>query len=121
MIPINSTPLKGTQLQQVMMVIALQKIWVKAVKLILSNPSSIRHRTISPFDQVGNEAQIYDLRKRVHETKETDLSVVEYYAGLNDLNAEYDQIRSQVLGRDPFPTLRQAYAFVQLEEGRRGQ
>ncbi|KAA8525725.1 hypothetical protein F0562_007580 [Nyssa sinensis] len=72
---------------------------------------------ISP---VGNDAQIYDLCKRIRETKQKDMSVVEYYADLNGLNAEYDQIRSQVLGRDSFPTLRQAYAFVQQEESRKG-
>ncbi|KAA8546860.1 hypothetical protein F0562_003289 [Nyssa sinensis] len=43
--------------------------------------------------------------------------VYDFLAGLND---EYDQSRGQVLGRDPFPTLQQAYAFIQQEESRRG-
>ncbi|GAV72659.1 hypothetical protein CFOL_v3_16147, partial [Cephalotus follicularis] len=35
------------------------------------------------------------------------------------LTIEYYQTRSQILGRDPFPSLRQAYAYVQTEESRR--
>ena len=38
------------------------------------------------------------------------------YDFLAGLNLEYDQIRVQVLGRSPFPTLREAYALVQQEE-----
>ncbi|KAA8517782.1 hypothetical protein F0562_015258 [Nyssa sinensis] len=37
------------------------------------------------YSQVGNDAQIYDLRKRVHETKQKDLSVAKYYDDLNGL------------------------------------
>lgn len=31
----------------------------------------------------------------------------------------YDQIRAWILGREPFPTLMQAYASLQSEESRR--
>nr|CAD1824840.1 unnamed protein product [Ananas comosus var. bracteatus] len=41
------------------------------------------------------------------------------YDFLADLQAEFDPIRVQVLGRDPFPSLREAYAYVQQEESRR--
>ena len=34
------------------------------------------------------------------------------YDFLAGLNLEYDQIRVQVLGRSPFPTLHEAYALV---------
>ncbi|GAV80739.1 UBN2_3 domain-containing protein, partial [Cephalotus follicularis] len=42
--------------------------------------------------------------------------VYEFLAGLNP---EFDQIRVQVLGRESFPTLREAYNMVQYEETRR--
>lgn len=35
------------------------------------------------------------------------------------LNQDYDQVRSKIIGRSPFPTLRQAYAALQSEESRR--
>ncbi|GAV69507.1 hypothetical protein CFOL_v3_13008 [Cephalotus follicularis] len=41
--------------------------------------------------------------------------VFDFLAGLT---IEYDQTRSQILGRDPFPSLRQAYAYVQKDESR---
>nr|CAD1831665.1 unnamed protein product [Ananas comosus var. bracteatus] len=41
------------------------------------------------------------------------------YDFLAGLQAEFDPIRVQVLGRDPFPSLREAYAYVQQEESRR--
>lgn len=37
--------------------------------------------------------------------------------GLRD---EYDQIRVQILGKEPLPSLRGVYAYVQSEESRRG-
>ncbi|XP_043699759.1 uncharacterized protein LOC122650408 [Telopea speciosissima] len=41
------------------------------------------------------------------------------YTFLIGLNVEYDQLRSQVLSRSPFPTLEQAYSMIQLEDTRR--
>ncbi|XP_043700070.1 uncharacterized protein LOC122650745 [Telopea speciosissima] len=41
------------------------------------------------------------------------------YTFLTGLNVEYDQLRSQVLSRSPFPTLEQAYSLIQLEDTRR--
>ena len=41
------------------------------------------------------------------------------YDFLAGLDPELDQIRVQVLGKDPFPILRGAYAYVQSEELRR--
>ncbi|GAV64566.1 UBN2_3 domain-containing protein, partial [Cephalotus follicularis] len=38
------------------------------------------------------------------------------YAFLGGLNPEYDPIRVQVLGKEPFPTLREAHNLVQHEE-----
>lgn len=41
------------------------------------------------------------------------------YDFLIGLNIENDHIRAQVLGREPFPSLRQTYSHVQQEESRR--
>lgn len=38
---------------------------------------------------------------------------------LAGLNLDYDPIRIQILERDPFPTLRQAYSYMQREECQR--
>lgn len=38
---------------------------------------------------------------------------------LAGLNQEDDQIRAQILNRDPFPTRMQSYAVVQGEESRK--
>ncbi|KAJ7978776.1 Retrovirus-related Pol polyprotein from transposon TNT 1-94 [Quillaja saponaria] len=99
---------------------------------------------------------VFELRKKLHETKQGELTIAQYFAELSGLwqeldyyqeyqpvhpedaasykkvvdkervydflaglNLEYDQIRVQVLERDPFPNLRQTYAYVQQEESRR--
>jgi hypothetical protein len=41
------------------------------------------------------------------------------YDFLIGLNIEYDQIRVQVLGKEPLPSLRQTYSYVQQEDSRR--
>lgn len=43
------------------------------------------------------------------------LRILNFLAGLNQ---DYDQIRAQILGREPFPNLMQAYVSVQSEESR---
>ena len=45
--------------------------------------------------------------------------VIEKYRGfdfLAGLNAEPDQIRSQILGKDPIPSLREVYNAIRREE-----
>src|SRR5262249_44784276 len=42
--------------------------------------------------------------------------VYDFLAGLNN---EFDQIRVHVLGKTPFPSLEEAYSYVQQEESRR--
>lgn len=42
--------------------------------------------------------------------------VVNFLAGLN---IEFDQVRAQLIGQTPFPSLREAHARVQQEESRR--
>ena len=109
-----------------------------------------------PPKPVGNDALVYERRKKVHETKQGDMTVAQYFAELSSLwqeldfyqdfqadcpsdaakfqkliekervydflaglQTEFDPIRVQVLGGDPFPSLRETYAYVQQEESRR--
>ena len=39
---------------------------------------------------------------------------------LADLRDEYDQVWCRILNMDPIPSLREAFAFIQNEEGRQG-
>lgn len=41
------------------------------------------------------------------------------YGFLSSLNQDYDQTRIQVLGRVPFPSVEDAYSYVQQEERRK--
>nr|CAD1822861.1 unnamed protein product [Ananas comosus var. bracteatus] len=108
------------------------------------------------YSKVGNDALVYEIRKKkLHETKQGDMTIAQYFSELSSLwqeldyyqdfnaecpsdatkfqklmekervydflaglQAEYDPIRVQVLGRDPFPSLCQTYAFVQQKESR---
>ncbi|GAV70038.1 hypothetical protein CFOL_v3_13537, partial [Cephalotus follicularis] len=47
-------------------------------------------------------------------TYQKDIEKGRVYAFLGGLNPEYDPIRVQVLGKEPFPTLREAYNLVPL-------
>ncbi|KAK6921131.1 Retrotransposon Copia-like, N-terminal [Dillenia turbinata] len=76
------------------------------------------------YSQVGNDAQIYELRNKAvcleDATKFQKLVENErIYDFLAGLNMEYDQIWVQVLGKDPLPSLRQTYSYVQQEESKR--
>eukprot|EP00257_Ricinus_communis_P026984 XP_025014398.1 uncharacterized protein LOC112536055 [Ricinus communis] len=124
--------------------------------LLLDTAQKIWDAAAQTYSQSGNDAQVYELRKKIHETKQGELTIAQYFSELNGLwqeldyyqdlqasctadatkfhkimekervydflaglNDVYDQIRVQVLGRDPLPSLRQAYSHVQQEESRR--
>ncbi|GAV87963.1 UBN2_3 domain-containing protein, partial [Cephalotus follicularis] len=124
--------------------------------LLLDSANKIWNTAAHTYSQTGNDVRVYDLKKRVHETKQGEMTVAQYFAELNTLwqeldfyqdfqperpvdttkfqkwvdkehvfdflarlTLDYDQTRSQILGRDPFPSLRQTYAYVQKEESRR--
>lgn len=42
------------------------------------------------------------------------------YEFLTGFNIEYDQVRVQIFGKDPLPTLSEVFSTVRSEEGRRG-
>ncbi|GAV72596.1 UBN2_3 domain-containing protein, partial [Cephalotus follicularis] len=52
-------------------------------------------------------------------TFQKDIEKEKVYDFLARLNPDYDQVRVQVLGRDLFPTLEEAYNLIQHEEHRR--
>ncbi|GAV83732.1 UBN2_3 domain-containing protein [Cephalotus follicularis] len=52
-------------------------------------------------------------------TFQKDIEKERVYDFLAGLNPDYDQVRVQVLGKDPFPTLEEAYNLIQHEERRR--
>ncbi|KAJ7961445.1 Retrovirus-related Pol polyprotein from transposon TNT 1-94 [Quillaja saponaria] len=124
--------------------------------LLLDSADKMWTALCQTYSQVRNDIQVFELRKKLHETKQGELTIAQYFAELSGLwqeldyyqeyqlvhhadaasykkvvdkervydflaglNLEYDQIRVQVLGRDPFPNLRQTYAYVQQEESRR--
>uniref|UniRef100_A0A2N9FH39 Integrase catalytic domain-containing protein n=1 Tax=Fagus sylvatica TaxID=28930 RepID=A0A2N9FH39_FAGSY len=80
----------------------------------------------------GNDAsQIYELRRKAHETRQQGKSLASYFSALQtiwqeldflnpydmeSLDPGFDQIRVQVLAQDPTPNLRSTYAFVRREE-----
>ncbi|XP_028122801.1 uncharacterized protein LOC114319934 [Camellia sinensis] len=113
--------------------------------LLLDTAHKIWTAAAQMYSQQGNDAQAYELRKKLRSLDQKDRSLAVYYAELSSLwqeldyyqsfqavcsqdatlfqqtvekervaglNLEYDQIRVQVLGRSPFPTLREAYALV---------
>ncbi|GAV72657.1 UBN2_3 domain-containing protein [Cephalotus follicularis] len=51
-------------------------------------------------------------------TFQKDIEKEKVYDFLAGLNPDYDQVRVQVLGRDPFPTLEEVYNLIQHEERR---
>ena len=121
--------------------------------LLLDIAQKICSAVAQTYSQVGNNAQFYEIRKKIHEIKQGELNVAQYYDGLSNpwqeldyyqdfqaecpsdiakiqklmekervfdflarLNVEHDQVRVQILGKDPFPSLMQSYSFIQQEE-----
>ncbi|KAJ7961715.1 Retrovirus-related Pol polyprotein from transposon TNT 1-94 [Quillaja saponaria] len=88
--------------------------------LLLDSADKMWTALCQTYSQVGNDIQEY---QPVHPADAASYKKVvdkeRVYDFLAGLNLEYDQIRVQVLGRDPFPNLRQTYAYVQQEESRR--
>ncbi|XP_043705228.1 uncharacterized protein LOC122655043 [Telopea speciosissima] len=123
---------------------------------LLDSAAKIWKAAEGTYSQVGNDPQVYDIQRKIHATKQGELTLSEYYCELRSLwqelnyydnfqldcpsditkfqlredkfrvytfltglNVEYDQLQSQVLSRSPFPTLKQAYSLIQLEDTRR--
>ncbi|XP_019256261.1 PREDICTED: uncharacterized protein LOC109234647 [Nicotiana attenuata] len=95
--------------------------------LLLDTAEKIWNTTKRTYSRKGNDAQEIDYYQDL-QAKCTDDAVLfqklvekeRIYDFLAGLNPEYDQIRVQVLGKVPFPSLGDAYYYVQQEESRRG-
>ncbi|XP_075079811.1 uncharacterized protein LOC142165075 [Nicotiana tabacum] len=118
--------------------------------LLLDTTENIWNSTKRTYSRKGNDAHVFEIRNKIHATKQGKLTITDYYFELtglwkaiyyyqdlqakciNDavlfqklvekeriydflagLNPEYDQIRVQVLGKVPFPSLEDAYSYVQ--------
>ncbi|XP_058198383.1 uncharacterized protein LOC131313906 [Rhododendron vialii] len=97
--------------------------------LLLDTPHQIWTTAAQTYSQQGNDAQCFELRKRLRTLEQNHRSVAVYFADLSGTWGEFDYyqgfqaldpIRVQVLGRIPFPSLGEAYSIVQQEESRRG-
>ncbi|XP_058002238.1 uncharacterized protein LOC131179411 [Hevea brasiliensis] len=101
--------------------------------LLLNIAAAIWSAVSQTYSQVGNDAQVYELQnKEVDFYQNFQASCPEdavkfqklvekerIYDFLTGLNMGYDQIRVPVLGKNPLPTLRQTYSYVQHEKSRR--
>ena len=124
--------------------------------LLLDTAVKIWNAATLTYSRVGNDAQIFEIRNKVHGIKQGELTISQFFSELSGLwqeldyyqdfqadctadavkfqkliekervydflaglNNEYDQIRIQVLGKVPFPTLEEAFSYVQQEESRR--
>ena len=118
--------------------------------LLLDTAAKIWNAVTLTYSRVGNDAQIYEIRNKVHGLKQGEMTISQYFSELNGLwqeldyyqdfqadctgdavkfqkllakervydflaglNNEFDQIRVHVLGKTPFPSLEEAYSYVQ--------
>uniref|UniRef100_A0A5B7BEA1 Uncharacterized protein n=1 Tax=Davidia involucrata TaxID=16924 RepID=A0A5B7BEA1_DAVIN len=58
--------------------------------LFLATAHAIWTVVAQTYSQIGNDAQVYELRNKVHETKQKDMTISAYYAELNRLWQELD-------------------------------
>ena len=58
--------------------------------LLLDTAQKIWDATTQTYSQSGNDAQVYELRKKVHETKQGEMTIAQYFFELNSLWQELD-------------------------------
>ena len=124
--------------------------------MFLSTAKEIWESVCHTYSKVRDAAQMYELKTRIHNTKQGILSVTEYYNVIKSLwleldqyqnlrmkcsidatmhqefiereraydflaglNVELDRIQVQIFGKEPLPSLNEAFAIVRGEEGRR--
>lgn len=58
--------------------------------LFLDTAAKIWEAAKETYSQVGNDAQIYELQQKIHETKQRELSLSQYYSKLRSLWHELD-------------------------------
>lgn len=124
--------------------INLMQHQISKTYLLLDSTTEIWSEAALIYSQVGNDAQIFEIQKKFHNTKQGEMSISQYYVDFNELyqdfqetnvgdavkfqkfidkervydflarlNHDFDHIRVQVLGKTPFPSLKEAYSYVQ--------
>lgn len=58
--------------------------------LLLHTAWNIWSAVAQAYSQIGNDAQIYELKKKVHETKKREMTVTRYYSEVSSLWQELD-------------------------------
>ena len=58
--------------------------------LLLDTAQKIWDATTQTYSQSGNDAQVYELRKKVHETKQGEMTIAQYFSELSSLWQELD-------------------------------
>lgn len=53
--------------------------------LLLDSAWKIKNAANQTYSQLGNDAQVYELRKKVHETKQGEMTVAQDFSELNSL------------------------------------
>ena len=53
--------------------------------LLLDTAQKIWDATTQTYSQSGNDAQVYELRKKVHETKQGEMTIAQYFSELSSL------------------------------------
>ncbi|KAJ0095159.1 hypothetical protein Patl1_15752 [Pistacia atlantica] len=96
------------------------------------------------YSDMGNSAQIFEIKSRLREAKQGNMSITQYYSVLAKLwqeldnikytkmlekkrvfeflaglNKELDEVRGRVLGKESLPSIREVFAEVRREENRR--
>ncbi|XP_043717647.1 uncharacterized protein LOC122665558 [Telopea speciosissima] len=99
-----------------------------AERYLLLDPAGKIWRTAhDTYSQVGNAAQCYELRQKLHSAKQLELTLSQYYNKMCMMRQQLDflgtftatcDIRANILNRDPLPTLEQAYAILAAEDTR---
>ncbi|KAH9741645.1 protein kinase domain-containing protein [Citrus sinensis] len=80
--------------------------------LFLPSARDLWDAVTETYSDLGNTAQLYELKCRIHETKQGSDTMTAYYNIMNSL-------WGRVLSKEPLPAIRQVYAYVRREESRK--
>ncbi|KAI5412098.1 hypothetical protein KIW84_056961 [Lathyrus oleraceus] len=87
--------------------------------MYLSSAKAVWEYLRHSYSMKQNMSACYDLKRKIFNTKQGNLSITEYFGVLNGLNVEFDPIRVQILGKEKFPDLNEVFYTVRSEETRR--
>ncbi|KAF7833046.1 ankyrin repeat domain-containing protein 2b [Senna tora] len=95
--------------------------------LLLDTAEKIWTSAKRSYSSKGNDAQIYEIKTKIHGLKQEELTVNEYYSELSALWKELDYYQDvqvkyseDILGNSPFSSVEDAFSIVLQEESRCG-